>query len=286
MYDIVPANNNTPAVANATTEMMVSRQAQEVQAAMVVAKRFPRNEDTAISRILRACKRPSLASRAMYEYPRGGEKVTGPSIRLAESIAQNWGNIDFGLMELEQKNGESTVMAYCWDLETNTRETKVFTVPHIRSTRKGSVALTDPRDIYELVANQGARRLRSCILGIIPGDIVDAAVAECEKTLNAEKDLPQRIANTVKAYEALGVPVEELERVIGCKVEAFTVQAVVRLGKMYNAISEGRSDVSQFFDAKAIKAAAEVAALPDAQAVDPTTPASTVNGGQVKLSDL
>ena len=290
MYDIVPTSNNTPAVANATTEMMVSRQAQEVQAAMVVAKRFPRNEDAAISRILRACKRPSLASRAMYEYPRGGENVTGPSIRLAESIAQNWGNIDFGIMELEQKNGESTVMAYCWDLETNTRETKVFTVPHIRSTRKGSIALTDPRDIYEMVANQGARRLRSCILGIIPGDVVDAAVAECEKTLTAEKDLPQRIANTVKAYEALGVPVEELERVIGCKVEAFTVQAVVRLGKMYNAISEGRSDVSRFFDPKAIKAPTEAAALPDAQPNDqsnnPIDTASSGKGGTVKLSEL
>lgn len=290
MYDIVPASNNTPAAANATTEMMVSRQAQEVQAAMVVAKRFPRNEDAAISRILRACKRPSLASRAMYEYPRGGENVSGPSIRLAESIAQNWGNIDFGIMELEQKNGESTVMAYCWDLETNTRETKVFTVPHIRSTRKGSIALTDPRDIYEMVANQGARRLRSCILGIIPGDVVDAAVAECEKTLTAEKDLPQRIANTVKAYEALGVPVEELERVIGCKVEAFTVQAVVRLGKMYNAISEGRSDISRFFDPKAIKAHTEAVALPDAQPDDqtnkPISPTSSGKEDMVKLSEL
>ena len=148
--------NSTEVVSakSVNTEMMISRQAQEVQAAMVVAKRFPRDEIEANNRILNACKRKSLAERAIYEYPRGGENVTGPSIRLAEVMAQNWGNLDFGITELEQKNGESTVMAYCWDLETNTRQTKIFTVPHIRYTKKGSVALTDPRDIYEMVANQ------------------------------------------------------------------------------------------------------------------------------------
>ena len=80
----------------------------------------------------------------MYEYPRGGTKVSGPSIRLAEAMAQNWGNIDFGITELEQKNGESQVMAYAWDLETNTRQVKIFSVPHVRGTKKGNVPLTDP----------------------------------------------------------------------------------------------------------------------------------------------
>ena len=39
------------------TEMMVSRQAQEVQAAMVIAKKFPRNEVESFNRIMQACKR-------------------------------------------------------------------------------------------------------------------------------------------------------------------------------------------------------------------------------------
>ena len=121
-----------------STEMMISRQAQEVQAAMVVAKRFPRNEVESHNRILNACKRRSLAERAVYEYPRGGENVTGPSIRLAEVMAQNWGNLDFGITELEQKGNRSTVMAYCWDLETNVRQTKIFEVPHVRQTKKGT----------------------------------------------------------------------------------------------------------------------------------------------------
>ena len=251
MTELMTYQGNTPTVQrkSTTAEMMVSRQAQEVQAAMVVAKRFPRDIMQSCARIMQSCQRRSLAEQAMYEYPRGGENVTGPSIRLAEAIAQNWGNLDFGITELEQKPGESTVMAYCWDLETNTRQTKIFTVPHIRQTKKGAKALTDPRDIYEMVANQGARRLRACILGIIPGDVVDAALEQCNTTLCGGKEpLAERVRKMVLAFqETYGVPKECLEQYIGCKTEAFTEQAVIRLRGVYTALKEGRASREDYF---------------------------------------
>ena len=135
-----------------------TRQAQEVQAAMVIAKKFPRDETAAINRIIQSCKRTGLAEQAQYQYAKGGTKISGPSIRLAEAMAQGWGNIDFGIIELEQRQGESTVMAYAWDLETNTRQQKVFSVPHAYKADGRIKHLNDPRDIYETVANQGARR--------------------------------------------------------------------------------------------------------------------------------
>lgn len=233
------------------TEMMISRQAQEVQAAMVIAKKFPRDEVESFNRIMTSCQRKSLAANAMYEYPRGGTKVTGPSIRLAEAMAQNWGNLDFGIIELEQKNGESQVMAYAWDLETNTRQTKIFNVPHVRGTKKGNVALTDPRDIYEMVANQGARRLRSCILGVIPGDVIDAAVAECQKTLangNAEP-LIDRVRKGIKLFEEkFSVTQQMLEKYIGCKCEAFSENDMVRLNNVYRSLKDGMAKREDFFD--------------------------------------
>lgn len=233
------------------TEMMVTRQAQEVQAAMVIAKRFPRDQVTAYNRIVQACKRKTLAEGAMYEYPRGGQKVTGPSIRLAEAIAQNWGNIDFGIMELEQKNGESHVMAYAWDLETNTRQTKLFSVPHIRSTKKGNIPLTDPRDIYEMVANQGARRMRACILGVIPGDVVEAAVKQCEETLaSGEKkptvDLVREMAGIFQ--DEFGVPLEAIEKYIGCSSKAFSMRDLVRLRKVYSSLHDGMAKREDYFE--------------------------------------
>src|SRR5690625_3802818 len=179
-----------------------SREMEEVKGQIFMARQFPRNVFQAEQRILDACKRPALAETAVYSYPRGGTRVEGPSIRLAEVLAQNWGNVAFGIKELEQKNGESVAMAYAWDLETNVRQEKVFYVPHLRYTKNGVKKLTDPRDIYEMVANNGARRLRACILGIIPGDIVDKAVEECNRTLSGgnQGPLKDRLGNALKAF--------------------------------------------------------------------------------------
>jgi len=78
--------------------------------------------------------------KSLYKYPRGGTKETGSSIILAEALAQNWGNLDYGIVELEQNNGESHLMAYAWDLETNKRQSKIFRVSHIRT--KNSIIST------------------------------------------------------------------------------------------------------------------------------------------------
>lgn len=251
MNEIMNSTAQLPRTAQ--SEMLISRQAQEVQAAMVIAKRFPRDEVESYNRILRACRRKGLAEQAMYEYPRGGTKVTGPSIRLAEAMAQNWGNLDFGIVELEQKNGESQVMAYAWDLETNTRQTKIFSVPHVRGTKKGNITLTDPRDIYELVANQGARRVRACILGIIPGDVQEAAVEQCGKTLIDGETKP--IIDIVRDMAALferefSVPLEAIEAFIGCKSEAFSMNDLVRLKKVVRSLRDGMAKREDYFDLK------------------------------------
>ena len=222
---------------------LVSRQAQEVQAAMVIAKRFPRDEFDAFERIRKACQRKKLAEEATYQYPRGGTKVTGPSIRLAEALAQGWGNIDFGIIELEQNDKESSVMAYAWDLETNTRQTKVFTVPHVRYTKSnGNTKLTDPRDIYEMTANQGARRLRACILGVIPGDVVDSAVDMCNQTLEKNLDGPieDTVRKTLVAFkDNYGITKEMIEEYLGYSSESFTAQDIVKLRGVYSSLKDG-----------------------------------------------
>lgn len=246
------------AMAIATT-----RAAQEVQAAMVVAKRFPRDTLESERRILEACKRPALAEQAMYAYPRGGATVEGPSIRLAEVLAQNWGNLDTGIVELEQSNGESVMMAYAWDLETNTRQTKIFSVPHERHTKQGVAKLTDPRDVYEMTANQGARRQRACILGVIPGDIVEQAVAACNKTLEGGQKEPllDRVKKMLVAFETLGVTKAMLENRLGHRLDAVTETEYVGFRKIWKAIQDNMQPASAFFaDIPAASPASGVAA--------------------------
>lgn len=250
---------NQPQQQNAMAQASSSREMEEVKGQIFMARQFPRNVFQAEQRILDACKRHSLASTAVYSYPRGGQKVEGPSIRLAEVLAQNWGNIAFGVKELEQRPGESVAMAYAWDLETNVRQEKVFTVPHSRYTKdKGITKLTDPRDIYEMVANNGARRLRACILGIIPGDIVESAVEECNRTLsgNNKQPLKDRIAKALEAFKnKYRVTQEMVEERFGYNADAFTEYDFVELIKIFNSLKDGMSKVDDWFDKKTKKKA-------------------------------
>lgn len=241
------------AVAARQSEALVaveqSRAVAETQAALMMAKRFPRDPRVAMDRILNACTRPSLAEQSLYTYSRGGTDITGPSIRLAEALAQNWGNIQFGIRELEQRPGESTVEAFAWDVETNTRQVKVFQVKHERHTKAGSKALTDPRDIYELTANQGARRLRACILGVIPGDVVEEATKQCEVTLNTKAEVtPERIEKLLSAFADFGVTREQIEKRIQRRIDAMTPAQLVQLGKIFNSLKDGMSAAGDWFE--------------------------------------
>lgn len=242
-----------------------AREAQEVQAMVIMAKQFPRDERVATQRVLTACARPTLANQAVYQFARGGSDVSGPSIRLAEAIAQCWGNLTYGFRELEQGDGESTVEAICWDIETNTRVSRVFKVPHVRHTRAGDTKLTDPRDVYELVANQAARRIRACILEVVPGDVVEAAVEQCKATQLAEVSGGDKatLADRIKAMEgkfaALGVNRAMLEAYTGRSLEATTPALIVQLGNVYKSIKDGISTVDAAFGA-AMERVAEKAA--------------------------
>lgn len=233
-----------------------SREMEEVKGQIFMARQFPRNVFQSEQRILDACKRQSLAKTAVYRYPRGGAMVEGPSIRLAEVLAQNWGNLAFGVKELEQREGESVALAYAWDLETNVRQEKVFTVKHSKKAGGTIKKYDDPRDIYELVANNGARRLRSCILGIIPGDIVEQAVEECNKTLSGANKGPlkDRIANALNAFKnQYKVTQAMIEDRFGYNADAFTEIDYVDLIKIFNSLKDGMSKPEDWFDKNANK---------------------------------
>ena len=220
-----------------------SRAIEEIKGKMFLAKQFPRDTNLAMQRILAECQRPSLAEQAEYEFPRGDTKVTGPSIRFAEMIARHWGNLIFGTTELEQRNGESIAKAFAWDLETNSSQEVTFTVKHQRDTKKGSYKLTDSRDIYEMVANQGARRRRACILALIPGDVIDEALEACRKTLadnvSNGKTIEEVKADLLAAFGEYGITQEMLEQKIGYKLEAFTANNITSLRRLFIAIRDG-----------------------------------------------
>jgi len=225
-----------------------------VQGQIISAKKFPRDETMSYQKILTACRRESLAKTAMYSYPRGGSIVRGPSIRLAEQLARSWGNLDTGIRELSQIDGESVVEAYCLDLETNYRSSIIFSVKHVRKTKTKTSILDDPRDIYEHVANMASRRKRACILAVIPADITEGAIAACEETIigGGSEPLIDRLRNMVVMFQELDETVtqEMLEKKLAYKIEDATKSDLTDLGSIYNSIKDGMTKRLDWFEDK------------------------------------
>lgn len=237
-----------------TVAIEASRAIAEAQGKLVIAKRFPRDEVQAYAKAMEACQRPTMAEKAFYSFPRGGQTVEGPTIRFAEELARCWGNIDYGIKELSQDEGKSEMQAYAWDLETNAQSIQNFTNPHQREVGKKMQTLTSLRDIYENNANMATRRLRSRILAILPSWFVEDAIAECRKTLAGQNDLPlvDRVKKMVVQFAKLGVTQEQIEGRLKKKIDTMNADDFVEYVGIYNAIKNGESKIAEWFESQKV----------------------------------
>lgn len=244
-----------PARVGQATAVEQSRAVAEVQAQVIVAQQMPRDVDRAIAEMRRSCGRKSLAEKAFYRFPRGGGQVTGETITLAKELARCWGNIDYGLAELRRDDfaGESEMMAFAWDLQTNTRPRTTFIVPHVRDKRDGGQRLTETRDVYELNANMGARRMREMIFNVLPPWFIEEAKDLCYKTLEAGdgdgKTVAERATVAIEKFSRIGVRPEQLTQKLGAPVDAWSASDLARLAVIFKSMERGESTKEDEFGA-------------------------------------
>ena len=231
-----------------------SRELAETQTKYLMAERFPRDERAAMDRILNAFSRAGLAERSQYQFSRGGSDVSGPSIHAAQSIAQGWGNIEFGWRELSRGIGAdgkpySEVEAFAIDLQSRVPSRLTFIVPHWRDTKSGGYKLKDERDIYELCASQAQRRKRACILSVIPQDVIDTAMEQAESTLKTKADTsPEAMHKMLDAFAQFRVTKEHIEKRIQRRLDAITPAQVVSLKRIYASLRDDMSTPAEWFD--------------------------------------
>src|SRR6185369_922282 len=73
-----------------------ARESTEVLALLYGARQNTRDPIKACDRIRNAFTRVGLAEESQYSYQRGGTDIAGPSIRAAEAIRLDWGNMATG----------------------------------------------------------------------------------------------------------------------------------------------------------------------------------------------
>lgn len=225
----------------------------EIQSAIIVARNFPRNEDAAFQKLMKACQRTSFAEDAAYSFPRGGQSVEGPSINLAREAARVWGNIRHGVEVIRDDETSRQIRAFAWDMETNTKVTaeddfRKLIQRKSKSTGKTEWVAPDERDLRELTNRRGAIIKRNCILEVLPKDLVEDAMSMAKQTLKAgaERDPEGARKKIILAFSELNITPEMIERNLGHPLSQCSPKEIADLRTIYKSISDGNSTWAEY----------------------------------------
>lgn len=277
---IEPVQLPAPGRLGQGTAVEQTRAAAEVLAAVRVAQECPRDLQLARAMMQDSCRQPSLAERAFYRFPRGGQTVTGPTVHLARELARCFGNVQYGIAELRRDDeyGQSEMLAFAWDVQTNTRNSNTFIVPHLRDKKGGPERLVDVRDIYENNANNGARRMRQAIFAILPPYFTEEAQQICRQTMKdgGGRPLAHRVGDAITEFKKLGVSVERIEAKLGQPKDRWDEMDVAHLGIVFRSIQAREVTIEDEFPSERIDAGqiAGAAAPKPASAPDPDAAAA------------
>ena len=265
----------------------------EIQSAVVLARQFPRNEDAAFAKLMRACARTSFAEDAEYSFPRGGQTISGPSVNLARESARIWGNIRYGLEIVRDDPENRQIRGWAWDLETNTKvaaedEFRKLVQRKKKEGRGSEWVTPDERDLRELTNRRGAILVRNCILQLLPSDLIEDAVNQTRETLKAEasRDPESARKRVILAFASLNVDPEMLGAYLGKPVGQCSPEEIAKLRTIYQSIKDGNSNWQEYAGGTngggkpavgmpTAKAAASAATPPPAEGAAPSPDGAT-----------
>ena len=269
---------------------VAAQAAAAINARYVMALQRPRDLDVVRDRLLRECERPSFARVAWYRKPIG-KGVEGPSIRFAEAAMRCMGNLLAESAVVYDDAEKRIVRCMVTDLETNTTYPKDIVVDKVVERSKvgeGQVALRSrinsqgkrtylvPATEDDLLNKQGAlesKALRTLILRIIPGDIVDEAKTTIQNVLHdkAAKDPDGERKALLDAFSQLNVPIAELKEWIGHDLGSMSPAEIVDARATWAAIRDGQTTWSDVIEER--RASREPAAPFDGATTPPPQPA-------------
>lgn len=202
----------------------------------------------------------AAAEECVYALPRGGKPIKGPSVRLAEIVAGQYGNCRIGARVVHVDKFEKYVEAegVFHDLESNTATTARV---RRRITDKHGRLLTD--DMILVTGNAAASiAKRNAILGGVPKamwspayDAAHAVIAGDIKTLSVKRD------EAIKAFVIWGVKPEQIFAALEVGgLDDVGLDEIATLRAMFKAVKDGEQKAEDFFPAVADQGkAAEVA---------------------------
>jgi hypothetical protein len=254
--ELLPAETNSTPPATVRAQAEAERARAEIQAAVVLAHKNPRDEARVFEKVLNMMQRQSMAERASYKKPRGNSSITGPSVHLARAVARCWGNIESGFRVTDEDHEYVSMSAHAHDLESNSRvvleDRFKKSVPR---KIKGETHWVEPTEeaLRELKNRRGAYLERNCLLKLLPPDLIDDAMEVASDTLLkiAAGQKKQSRDETVKAliqnFAKHGVSVFQLEDYMGHSVAKITDEEVACMREIYFSLKSGEAIPPEIF---------------------------------------
>lgn len=220
----------------------------EIDQQIATARAMPRSVKRAMANITGlATLDEESAEECIYALPRGGKPIKGPSIRLAEIIASQWGNCRVAarvvLVDKVEKFIEAEGVFH--DLETNTATTA--RVRRRISNKHGKVY---DDDMIVVTGNAAcAIAKRNAILGAVPKGVWRKAYEAAEGVLVGDvKTLAERRDRMMKAFAGFGVTPDQIFASLGIAgLEEINLDHLSTLVGTHSAIKSGETTVEEAF---------------------------------------
>jgi hypothetical protein len=235
----------------------------ELDSAIATAKAYPRDMHSAIADIMTlATLDEETAAEASFALPRGGKPIRGPSIRLAEIVASQWGNNRSmaRIVSIDRENKLVVAEGIYIDLQKNSTISKQSSRRIVDS--KGRM-YSDDMIVMTLNAAQ-AIALRNAIFTGIPKGVWAKAYKACQQIVMGDvKTLAERRDRAIKAFAQFGVKPEQIYGALQVKgIEDLTVEHMPLLQGMHSALKNGEATVEEMFDPRKAGSTHEVVANP------------------------
>ena len=195
----------------------------------------------------------TCAEQAIYTKPVGRDKqgrmkyVRGPSIRMAEDLANRWGNNAWAIEITGETEEGCMLVAVYLDYETNTRRARQKWVSKFYKAARGGVTKhADDRFFDTVVPAHGSKLLREVLLRSMPAGLKEEYRRKAEEVMG---DLgPENIKRLVADFGELGVTPEQIKVLVnGRSADKVTGNDVATLQGTLNALRDGETTIEELF---------------------------------------
>lgn len=230
---------NLPSITRAEIDMQVA-----------TAKQYPRSlEKFRQEALSMACADREIAASCFYKLKRGrgadAKVIEGPSVRLAEIVANAWGNLRFGARTVDEGAKDVIAQGVAHDLEKNVCNT--IEVSRRITTSDGKRYSDDMIGVTKNAACSIA--LRNAIFKTVPFTYVKSIYLKCkEVAVGNAKTLIERRGEMLDTFSKMSVTKEQiLAFTEKPSLEDIGLSEIEDLIGVYNAIRDGDTTIDEQF---------------------------------------